>query len=415
MEKTLSICVAVYNIKEEFLRECIESITADQSPDIEIILGDDCSENNSGRICMEYEKKDSRIKYICPQKNGGVSAMRNLMIQAAEGKWIVFADGDDAVVASYVKTLKEQASSACDIICFQWQRFSGELPKISDKDEKLTLIDPDACMEFSKACLTGAPPQLEKYGMENSTPSSVCNKAYRREFLTDSSLYFREGMKKAQDVEFNPRAFFCCKKLGYIPKIMYLYRTNPDSICNRYSRDYEKIAEDIMKYDMENLETLFGGDEELREQWGNYKLLHLIIDNFGLNIFHCRVADKSYIVVFHGQKNRYDGHTHRHRGDIYRAVCLENHSLLWQIPQIKQPCGVFEKYCLCRRGVSGMYGGGVYHRENKHQKPLCGVCGFWRYFLCRARCGEYGDVFKTEEFSYSAEMVLANMRRILHK
>ena len=286
MEKTLSICVAVYNIKEEFLRECIESIAADQSPDIEIILGDDCSENNSGRICMEYEKKDSRIKYICPQKNGGVSTMRNLMIQAAQGKWIVFADGDDAVVASYVKTLKEQASSACDIICFQWQRFSGELPKISDKDEKLTLIDPDACMEFSKACLTGAPPQLEKYGMENSTPSSVCNKAYRREFLTDSGLYFREGMKKAQDVEFNTRAFFCCKKLGYIPKIMYLYRTNPDSICNRYSRDYEKIAEDIMKYDMENLETLFGGDEELRKQWGNYKLLHLIIDNFGLNIFH---------------------------------------------------------------------------------------------------------------------------------
>lgn len=90
---TISVIVPVYNV-EKYLPRCIDSILNQTFSDFEILLIDDGSSDNSGNICNEYAKRDSRIK-VFHKKNGGVSSARNLGLDNAKGKWTIFVDSDD--------------------------------------------------------------------------------------------------------------------------------------------------------------------------------------------------------------------------------------------------------------------------------------------------------------------------------
>lgn len=103
MDPIISVIVPCYNV-EAYLPKCIESIISQTYNNLEIILVDDGSPDNCGRICDEYANKDSRIKVI-HKKNGGLSDARNVAIDVATGEWITFVDSDDYVSADYVETL----------------------------------------------------------------------------------------------------------------------------------------------------------------------------------------------------------------------------------------------------------------------------------------------------------------------
>lgn len=94
-EDLISVIVPVYKV-EEYLRECVDSILAQTYTNLEIILVDDGSPDNCGKICDEYAKKDSRIKVI-HQQNGGLSAARNTGLDIATGDYIGFVDSDDYI------------------------------------------------------------------------------------------------------------------------------------------------------------------------------------------------------------------------------------------------------------------------------------------------------------------------------
>lgn len=91
----VSIIVPVYNV-EEYLRECVDSVLNQTYSDVEVILVDDGSTDQSGNICDEYAKMDSRIKVI-HKKNRGVSSARNTGIETASGERIIFVDSDDCI------------------------------------------------------------------------------------------------------------------------------------------------------------------------------------------------------------------------------------------------------------------------------------------------------------------------------
>ena len=285
----LTVCVAVYNICDEYLRSCIESLISDKYENVEILLGDDGSRRQTADICAEYAKTDSRVRHIRREENSGVSVMRNMMIQSARGEWITFVDGDDAVPNGYSECLcnaVNEAEHTYDIIMYEWERFSGSVPSESAAHVPVVSVPRKAARQFSEACLTGAPPHTEEYGITGSTPSSVCNKMYRRGFLLEKNLLFVPGIKKSQDVIFNTQAYFVCKCLGYIPEKLYLYRKNSDSVTNRCSPDFETIIRDCIKCDLYNLERLFSGNVQTRSLWEKYKLTHYAMNNFALNIFH---------------------------------------------------------------------------------------------------------------------------------
>lgn len=123
----ISVIVPVYNT-QEYLKRCVDSILGQSYSNIEIILVNDGSTDNSGRICDEFAQNDSRIKVIHKQ-NGGLSDARNAGIAVAKGKRICFVDSDDMISSRFVEILNNLAEeSGSPIVQCGMQRFS----KVSD-------------------------------------------------------------------------------------------------------------------------------------------------------------------------------------------------------------------------------------------------------------------------------------------
>ena len=107
----VSIIVPVYN-NEKYLRQCLDSITNQTFKDIEIILVDDGSTDNSASICEEYAKEDSRVVFI-HSENKGVSNARNIGIDKSKGKFIMFCDSDDWLENDYIESHYDNIITKC--------------------------------------------------------------------------------------------------------------------------------------------------------------------------------------------------------------------------------------------------------------------------------------------------------------
>ena len=103
MNELVSIIVPVYNV-EKYIKKCVDSLITQTYSNLEIILVNDGSPDNSGKICDEYAQSDSRIKVI-HKANGGLSDARNTGIDIAEGQYIFFLDSDDWIDCQCIEKL----------------------------------------------------------------------------------------------------------------------------------------------------------------------------------------------------------------------------------------------------------------------------------------------------------------------
>lgn len=126
MNDLISIVLPIYKV-ENYIKKCIESVINQTYKNLEIILVDDGSPDNCGKICDEYAQKDDRIKVI-HKKKGGLSDARNVGIKSAMGKYIAFIDPDDFVDYNYIKILyKNILETDSDIsICSFREIFENE-------------------------------------------------------------------------------------------------------------------------------------------------------------------------------------------------------------------------------------------------------------------------------------------------
>lgn len=123
----ISIIVPVYNVGP-YIEKCIDSILSQSYKSIEVILVDDGSKDESGAICDNYVKRDSRVRVI-HKKNGGVSSARNAGLEVIKGDYVSFVDGDDALKPDYIEKLYEDiVRTGADISICGFRRFdeSGE-------------------------------------------------------------------------------------------------------------------------------------------------------------------------------------------------------------------------------------------------------------------------------------------------
>lgn len=103
MTPKISIIIPIYKV-EDYLPRCIDSVLSQSFTDFELLLIDDGSPDNCGKICDEYAEKDSRVR-VFHKPNGGVSSARNLGLDNATGEWIAFIDPDDYVDKEYLNEL----------------------------------------------------------------------------------------------------------------------------------------------------------------------------------------------------------------------------------------------------------------------------------------------------------------------
>ncbi|WP_418586096.1 glycosyltransferase family 2 protein [Intestinibacter sp.] len=212
----VSIIVPVYN-NEKYLRQCLDSITNQTFKDIEIILVDDGSTDNSASICEEYAKEDSRIIVVHSQ-NKGVSHARNIGINQSKGKYIIFCDSDDRIEDDFVEVHYQIINSQnVDIVCSGiYRNFykDGNLQKseIAGVPQNL-YIDKGNLDKYLKYILET---------MEGPFLSS-CMKIYKSEVIKKNKLYFDENMIFHEDYDFNVRFLTLADNIYISKEIKYYY------------------------------------------------------------------------------------------------------------------------------------------------------------------------------------------------
>lgn len=212
----ISFIIPVYKV-EDYLRHCVNSITAQSYQEIEVILVDDGSPDRCPELCDELAANDNRIVAL-HKKNGGLSDARNAGIKKSTGDYVVFVDGDDFWIRndSLMKLVAIASEHKdLDFIGFNcnyyypdsnkmtaWVPYADELAKPTDKNKVTVAL------------------------VENGTfPMSACLKLIKRDFLVDNELFFKKG-QIAEDIPWFINVLDVTSKCCFVNYYIYGYRQN---------------------------------------------------------------------------------------------------------------------------------------------------------------------------------------------
>lgn len=243
----ISIVVPVYNV-EKYIGEMIESLQRQTLTDLEIILVDDGSPDNSGKICDQYAENDSRIRVI-HKKNAGVGAARNDGLEAATGEWIIFCDSDDWLeLDALEKLVAVGEKNNVDIAFGDVNLVYGDTIKKVQfyKDEFVTddrqLIDKLIQADFSRAYCYNPPEDGTVLGFYGGP----WNKIVRRQFLLDNDIKFDLRVKGIfDDVIYTAYIFAAANRVAYVHIPIYNYRQLGSSITHTYKANLLEINDAI--------------------------------------------------------------------------------------------------------------------------------------------------------------------------
>lgn len=260
MEKELiSIIVPVYNT-EKYLRKCIESIINQTYKNIELILVNDGSTDNSGNICDEYAKTDSRIKVI-HKENGGVSSARNTGLESAKGEWLVFVDGDDYISSDYCTVMLEKAkkNDAELVLCGYKRVYENKEELINCQEEK----------QFNKREFL-----MKVLNVQNSMGFCHMKLISKK---TIKNVRLNEKLSIAEDALFSMQLSQNINKAIFVPKPLYNYRFNNNSAVRKFDKEFVNKILLSMKEAKDYLISEFSEDEEIIQGYYNYVVYHLLL------------------------------------------------------------------------------------------------------------------------------------------
>lgn len=207
----LSVVVPVYNT-EKYLRDSLESLHKQNSNDVEFLVINDGSTDNSQNIIDEYLKKDNRFKsYI--KTNGGLSDARNYALPYALGDYVFFFDSDDILSENAIGLINQKLKNNPDCVVFDFKFFwenSNEEKIVKGKNTKIS--------DDIKSLLISTP--------------SACNKVFKKELLINNN--FIKGIYY-EDLATIPNILSNCRKIEYVDKPLYLYRQREGSIIYSFT------------------------------------------------------------------------------------------------------------------------------------------------------------------------------------
>lgn len=252
----VSIIVPVYKV-ELYIHKCIDSILSQTFADFELLLIDDGSPDNCGRICDEYAEKDVRV-HVFHQKNGGVSKARNLGLDYAKGEYICFVDSDDWIDSEMLETLIGwEQKKQTDLLFFGFKQESSTTCSDNiDVFRELSGIY-EGVDAVIRACYL-----LERKELFGWT----WNKLFRNSIIQEYSIRFDEEISFQEDHIFTlayMRYVKCLAVYGYTP---YHYMLLSDSLMRKIY-PYLQCKKKALK--------LFSGRVELIEQVKSSNLMKL--------------------------------------------------------------------------------------------------------------------------------------------
>ena len=247
----LSLIIPVYN-GEKKIEKCLQSLRNIKDYDVEFVIINDGSVDNTSLICEQYVKEDHRFRLI-NQANGGVSKARNTGIKESQGKYIGFVDADDEITNEFNNIIGVLNLEECSMFAFSHgQKMSESLEVVSrylfvpGKNKKSVLYN--------------------NYLSGHS--NCVWNNIYRADIIKENKIQFPEDMSMGEDSVFNAKYLKHCNEVFYIDKVGYIYYVdNNESASNAgkasYLKDFIKIYDNFQKLydscDCENVKFNFYG------------------------------------------------------------------------------------------------------------------------------------------------------------
>ena len=215
----ISIIVPIYNV-ENYLERCINSLLCQTYENLEIILVDDGSKDNSGVICDTYAGRDRRVKVI-HKENGGVSSARNAGLDVAQGQFVAFVDGDDWVESNMFQIMRDnirEYRTDCVFCSYFYARDDGKNKKVLQPATGIVNRE-DALKQLLLA--------TKDHSGYNGFP---WNKLTRRDMIGE--LRFDTSISVGEDVLFFVDVLNRCKTVYLNPTPLYYYYQREGSACH---------------------------------------------------------------------------------------------------------------------------------------------------------------------------------------
>lgn len=246
----LSVIIPVYNCELQITR-CIESIINQTYKNVEIIIVDDGSKDQSGKLCDQLKEKDNRI-IVIHQKNSGVSEARNTGLKVCSGELITFVDADDYLMdcSIYENAIHKLNEEKVDLVGWLWQYEMNDTYVVSKENihgVKYGINNRDDFLSL-----------LYKGNYQNGLVVSVYNKIYRRDIISGEMFKY----KIYEDDDWSIRVLLKNKNIYLINDFGYVYTENTDSLT------HQKFASKNLKFldVLKNRQSLLSYNKKLLDQ-----------------------------------------------------------------------------------------------------------------------------------------------------
>lgn len=227
--KLVSIIMPVYNV-EAYIEKAVESARCQTYQDIEILVINDGTKDNSIERIEKLVDKDTRIRVI-DRENGGLSAARNTGMDAAQGEYIIFFDSDDTISKNLVEAaLQRVEKTASDVVVFGFENISCDksgntsctgICTFEDIDRTDTMMRTEVPEDFLKGI------------------GFAWNKMYRTEFLRANMIRFEQGLSLIEDVVFNHEVFTKTHNIAFLSGTYYQYYSRERStLSNQFYENF---------------------------------------------------------------------------------------------------------------------------------------------------------------------------------
>ena len=222
----VTVIVPVYKV-EAYLAECLDSLLSQDFKDFEVIAINDASPDSSLEILHRYQQSDSRIMVIDLPENGGLGAARNVGLDAATGKYVLFLDSDDAIRPGSLSALVARAAATqAEVVLFGWTREYEDGRVIAGAGRDILADAPD---RFTAA----------EYPRILHLLQIACNKLIQRDLIERIGLRFVDGWY--EDTPFTYPLLVAARSLTTLPMPLLRYRQRAEAITRTRSDRHVEV------------------------------------------------------------------------------------------------------------------------------------------------------------------------------
>lgn len=322
-DSLVSVIIPAYNA-EAVISRSLDSVLKQKHKDIEIIIVDDGSEDDTSKICAEYTNRYSNIKYIS-QENAGVSIARNTGIYASSGRYITFLDADDELMPDFVSfSLNLMRETGSDVVCTN--AFYVDADRVI---KKMAPIDPRSALLMRKKEKEELICQL--YSTHSCFPyygdylRASWGKMYSAALLKEKNIRFPSKVPIGEDAIFVLQAFFYARRIIIRNEYLYKYYRSNQSVTGKaddhfYEKrviEYHALKSTLNKinYDFDNIDVVFWHRANFENVSNALKSNKTVLETIDLiRDFLMKPYSKKYLAIpLQGKK------------DIARALLINTH------------------------------------------------------------------------------------------